>query len=464
MKKLLTILVCWCALNVAAQEPVAATALQLPGRYLHQLEQKMSVVKNGLSRRADKLLRQAAKREAKLKRKLQSQQPELARRLFTTSIDSLTNMRNPMTATGVGEYLPWLDSAETTLKFLQNNSLAGNIDSKEIKAAMAQLQALKNNLAHTEKIKAYLKERKEVLLQQLGKLPGYGRQLQKLNESIYYYQQSINEWKTILSDPKKLEQKAMALLMRTQLFQNFMARNSQLAQLFPQAGAAAGTNPLAGLQTRTQVNGLLQQQLQAGGADAQAAFQQQVQNAMGQLNQLKNGGYGNGSAADMPDFKPKAMKHKRFISRIEPGFNLQVQKNNRFFPTVADVGAQVRYAAGKGAGVGVGMSYKLGLGTGWKDIRLTSNGMGLRGFADAKLKGNFWFNAGFEMNYLTGFTSLAQLQQRGQWQQSALAGLSKKFNVGKKMKGSMLLLYDFLHKQHLPNTQAFVYRITYSFK
>jgi hypothetical protein len=59
----------------------------------------------------------------------------------------------------------------------------------------------------------------------------------------------------------------------------------------------------------------------------------------------------------------------------------------------------------------------------------------------------------------------APLQRRGGlWQRAALAGLSKKFNVGKKMKGSMLLLYDFLHKDHLPNTQAFVYRITYSFK
>jgi hypothetical protein len=446
------------------QQPPTGEVLQLPGRYLHQLEQKMNVVKNGLSRKAEKLLQQAARREEKLKRKLQAAQPELAQRLFNTSIDSLQNLKEVTTVSSMGEYLPWLDSAETTLKFLQNNPLAKNLDSREIRDAMAKLQALKSNLAQTEKIKAYLKERKEVLMQHLGKLPGYGKQLRKLNESIYYYQQHINEWKNILSDPKKLERKAMALLMKTKIFQEFMARNSQLAQLFPQAGTAASASSLAGLQTRAQVNSLLRQQLQAGGPNAQAAFQQQVQSAMGQLNKLKNGHFGNGSVADMPDFKPKAMKHKRFISRIEPGFNLQVNKNNRFFPTVADVGAQVRYAAGKGAGVGVGMSYKLGLGTGWKDIRITSNGMGLRSFADAKLKGSFWFNAGFEMNYLTGFTSTPQLRISNQWQQSVLAGLSKKFSVGKKMKGSMQLLYDFLHKQHLPNTQAFVYRITYSFK
>jgi hypothetical protein len=460
---------------IAQQTPVTG-AVNLPGRYINKLEQKLSLVENGLNRKADILLQKALKREAKMKRKLQRTNAELARRLFSVSLDSLQHLKQPVPGmAAAGEYIPWLDSAQTALNFLQTNPLDRNITNKEVTGALAKVNDLKASLANTEKVKQYLKERKEVLTQHLGKLPGYGKQLKKLNESIYYYQQSVAEWKSILSDRKKLEQKAIALLNKSKAFQNFMARNSELARLFPGAlstGSGGTGSALAGLQTRAQVSGLLQQQLQAGGPNAQAALQAQVSNAMAQLNKLKSGDYSNsgGTAADLPNFQPKPLKHKRLLSRLEPGFSLQVNKNNRFFPTIADMGAQLRYAAGKGSGIGVGASYKMGLGTGWKDIRVSFSGLSVRSFADYRMKGSIWFNAGFEMNYLTGLTSPLPSAgrpgplERGMWNKSALAGICKKFNVGKKMKGSMLLLYDFLHKNHLPNTQAFVYRVTYSFK
>jgi len=478
MKHCLSILLIAIALllrnNAVAQEDVITKATAFPSRMIDQIQRKINTVENGLTRNTEKYLQRWLRREEKMRRKLERTNPELAKRLFTTSLDSLQNSLNKLgqpaqaMATTAGNYIPSIDSLGTMLSFLQQNQLIKNNSPATVQKTFSQLQQLKGRLQQSANIQQYLKERKAILLQQLKNMPGFGKYLQKINEDVYYYGQVVKEWKATLSDPKVLERKALQLLQQWPAFNDFMARNSELARLFPNMGNNNGisaTTLIAGLQTRSQLNNLFQTRLSTGGPSAQQQLQDQVSNAMSQLNQLKNGNFGNGSsAADMPNFQPKAMKHKRFISRLEPGFNIQFNKNSQYFPTTADIGLQLRYAVNKHTGIGVGAAYKAGLGNDWKDIRLTHNGVGLRSFADWRIKGNLWLNAGAEWNYATGFANVRQLRNFNNWQTSALAGISKKFNAGKKMKGSILLLYDFLADQRIPASQPFIYRITYSLK
>lgn len=164
----------------------------------------------------------------------------------------------------------------------------------------------------------------------------------------------------------------------------------------------------------------------------------------------------------MPDFKPKEMKTKTFFQRLEPGGNIQFQKSNQYFPTTADIAAQIAYKLNKNSSIGAGLAYKLGMGTGWNHVAFSHQGLGLRTFADYKLKGTFFINAGFEGNRNTGFKYLSELKHWNGWTTSALAGISKKYKINSKLKGNIMVLYDFLAPRQLPKTDNIKLRIGYT--
>lgn len=118
--------------------------------------------------------------------------------------------------------------------------------------------------------------------------------------------------------------------------------------------------------------------------------------------------------------------------------------------------------------MGIGGGYKLGLGKGWDKLALSNEGLSLRSYMDIKAKGSIWISAGLEYNYMQSFASLRSLpspiaQNINLWQHSALAGITKKYKIGKKKEGKMQLLYDFLAKQQLPQMQALKFRVGWNF-
>jgi hypothetical protein len=68
------------------------------------------------------------------------------------------------------------------------------------------------------------------------------------------------------------------------------------------------------------------------------------------------------------------------------------------------------------------------------------------------------------MNYRSAFARIEQLNMLRDWQQSGLVGISKKYTISKKLKGSMNLLWDYLSYNQIPRTQPVVFRIGYSMK
>jgi hypothetical protein len=298
------------------------------------------------------------------------------------------------------------------------------------------------------------------------------KQLKQFNKQVYYYFTQIKEYKEILKDPKKIEKKALELLAKTKFFQDFMRRNSMLASLFRMPRDPNDPNyiaSLAGLQTRVQVNNLIQQQIAAGGSNAKAQFQQNLQTAQGQLQHLKDkvSKFGGGSSdAELPDFKPNNQKTKSFLKRLEYGANIQSQKATSFFPVTSDIGLSVGYKLNDKSIIGVGASYKMGWGRGWDNIRLSSQGVGLRSYIDWKLKGSLWISGGYEQNYKSSFSDFTQLKDINAWQQSGLIGLSKVVSLKTKFfkKTKVQLLWDFLSYQQIPKTQPIIFRIGYNLK
>ncbi|MFL5787737.1 MAG: hypothetical protein ACJ748_06770 [Flavisolibacter sp.] len=447
--------------------------ISLPDKLFASLDKKTHSIETSLDKQTTKYLARLQKQENKLRSKLFEKDSSLAKQLFNNvnhDYEALRSQKGKLNALE-NAYSGHLDSLSTSLKFLNESNLQGLTGNSSLQKTLSEYAALQNKLNATNEIQKYISRRQQLLKEQFEKL-GIVSELKKFRKQVYYYQQQVREYKQLFEDPNKLEEKLLSLAQSLPQFKDFFARNSILGSLFALPGRN-GSSPMAsiqGLQTRAMINQSLADRF-GSGPDISQMLQQNMQGAQGQLSELKNkvsslstGSYGNGADKDMQDFKPNNQKTKSFLQRLEVGTNVQSQKAQNFFPVTSDLGLSIGYKLNDKSIMGVGASYKLGLGRGWNNIRLSHQGVGLRSFVDYKIKGSFYLSGGYEQNYRSLITSIDQLRNYSAWQSSGLLGLSKRYQVSKKLKGEMKLLWDFFSYRQLPRTQAVLFRIGYSFK
>lgn len=449
-----------------AHDSTVRQVTQLPEKYLGQVRKKSDRVASQVTNRTDKVLKRLAKQENAMQAKLNKIDSVAAKNIFTTSIAKLNSLRSGLkgkvaTALPIGGNAD-LDTLENSLKFLDGSKeLLGNSQTK-LKSATNSLQELRGRLQQVDDIKVYIREHKQQLQEQLKQYTGFTKNLQKMNKEAYYYGQQVNEYKSLLKDKKKAETKAVALLKKMPAYNDFIQKHSQLGSLFGLIASGNVAQSMEGLQTRTQVEQLIQQRV-GSSPSAQQAVGQAMDQARSQFSELKSKFPDLDNSADMPDFKPNPLKTKSFLQRMEFGGNIQFQKSNKYFPTYADIAGQAAYKFHKNGSLGLGIAYKIGMGKGWDHISFSHLGLGLRSFLDWKIRGTFFVNGGFEENYQTTFTSLNQLKSLNIWKGSALFGLSKKYQINPKLKGNIMVLYDFLAPRQLPKTDNIKVRLGYNF-
>lgn len=437
----------------------------------HTAEIRSKKFEERIYSRSEKLIQRLQKEEARLKRQLARKDSTAAAQLFGDVQGQYNKLHQQLQARAEGlnrlkDYLPEVDTLKTALSFLQSEKLSSVTQLQELndlKSALSAVNGLDARLGQADALRQFVKERKHVLKGQL-EMFGMTKELTRFNKEAYYYTQQISEYKSLLKDPAKRERKALELISKIPAFQQFFKEHSELAQLFPTPDNYGTPMALQGLQTRSSVQALLQQQLQGAGPNASQYVQQGIQQAQATMNQWKNkvnqiGGMS--SDEEIPDFKPNTQKSKSFRKRLEFGTNLQNTRSNAFLPTTTDLGLSVGYRLNDKSIIGLGASGKIGWGKDIRNIVITGQGASLRSFIDWKLKGRIFISGGYEQNFRTGFDNLPQLRTPSKWSQSGLIGLSKKYSVGKKFKGDFKLYYDFLHKTHSPNTQPILFRVGY---
>ncbi|QEC41280.1 hypothetical protein [Pseudobacter ginsenosidimutans] len=465
-------------LNAKAQDETSAVGkiTSFPTRFLDKLNKKSAELEDKLVASSEKALERLAKQEKKLKKKLARNDSAAAEQLFGNVEERYkqlqSKLQQPVKLNGrAGQYLPHLDTLKTSLNFLsQNNELLANSSEMtgKVKEALNSVKGLEGKFDQAADVKKYLRDRKQMLKEQLNRF-GLTKELKKYNQQAYYYAEQVNSYKAMLEDPSKLEQKALELVKKIPAFQDFFKKHSELASLFRLPDNYGSTASLAGLQTRSSVQNLIQERIASAGPNATAMLQQNVQAAQAQLSGLKDklnelGGMGN-SEGDLPDFKPNNQKTKSFLQRLEYGTNLQSQRSNNYFPTTTDIGLSVGYKLNDKSVIGVGASYKVGWGQNIRNISVSSQGVGFRSFADYKIKGSFFASGGFEYNYQQPFSSVSIVRDLDSWQQSGLAGISKVVSLKSKMfkKTKIQLLWDFLSYSQRPQTQPLKFRVGYNF-
>ncbi|HWK02146.1 MAG TPA: hypothetical protein VNS58_00850 [Puia sp.] len=471
-------------LNSFSQEQsgTADRVINFPSKFFSRIQGKTANLDKQLTEQTDKYLAKMAKREERLKKKLYKIDSTAAKNLFANSAQQYAALAQKLkTDTGSrtqslsGEYQPYTDSLQGTLSFLQQNPSASSLSPKmsaELQSSASQLQALQAKMQDADQVKAYIQQRKQQIgqyISQHASLAGIlGKQYDGLKQDQFYYCQQVQQYKDMLNNPDQLEQKALSLLSQLPVFQNFMKNNSQLAGLFNLPANYGSPQGLVGLQTRDQVNALIQGQVAAGGAGGAAALQSNLQSAESQLDGFKDklSKLGSGSGdIDMPDFKPNDQKTKTFWKRLEYGTNFQTTRSSYFYPTVLDLGLSVGYRVSNSLTAGLGGAFKLGTGNGIQHIVFSGQGASIRSFFDVKLKGNLFASGGFEYNYEQPFANYQQINSLSLWQSSGLAGISKIVSVKSKAfkKTKISLLWDFLSYSQIPHSQPFKFRIGYGF-
>lgn len=459
-------------------DSLIATIKQVPARYLHQVEEKVTRYANRISSKTEKTLTKLARWEAKIKSALDAVNPEASQKLFSnpnlTFAGLLRKVKEgeEIVAGYRSQYNEYRDKLTTSIKYLeQQQELLNKKVIQPIKDTKRKLTELEQEVANAESIEAFIRERKKQLLDEAVNYIGKSKYLTKIDKEAYYYVETLKNYKELFTDKKKAEQLAYKVLNRIPAFQKFLQQNSLFASLFRRPGSGGGglsAQDMAGLQTREGVNSLIQERLAAGGPNAQQAFSQNMQAAQADLNSWKNRilkGGGSSSETEIPNFKPNTQKSKTFLQRLEYGANLQFGKSNSLVPSSADIALSVGYKLNDKSIAGIGISYKLGYGS-LRRLSISHQGLGIRSFIDWKLKKQFFISGGFEMNYNAQFKNIHELKNRGAWQQAGLIGLTRKLSIRTKFfkATSVQVLYDFLYREHVPVSQPFLFRMGYSFK
>jgi len=442
-------------------------------RYVKEINSKVDYLDQRLDRLTRKAVTKARKYEAEINKRLANTDSIKAVGIIGGSDDQYKQLEQRLANTGSIQHLiPSFDTINTTLKFLNQGPQVASIARGlpvNVQKTLFKVNDLGTRLEKAELIRKFLNERKEYLKEQLHRL-GFTKEIKKLSKQVDFYNGQLHEFKSLIRERRKAERKVIEFLSKSKPFQNFMQKNSMLASLFRFPFAPddpASVASLAGLQTRFEVNNLIQQQI---GSNGLTQFQQNMDDAQSRLQQLRQNVFrsaNNSTNWEMPEgFKPNGQQGKAFMKRLEYGMNIQSRKAGNFFPRTTDLGLSIGYKLNDKSLIGVGASYKIGWGNGWRNINITHQGVGLRSFIDWKLKGSFWLSAGYEHNYLTLFKSIDELKDANAWQQSGLIGLSKVISLKTRFikKARFQLLWDFLSYRQVPQTEPIIFRIGYGFK
>lgn len=478
---ILAVIVCHSA---HAQDSIPVKYEQMAERYASVASKKTEAFNKDLERYTTGSLERLIRQEEKMKKKLSMVDSIKARALFTYAIDSLKKFQTLIKAkTGrvgrffSGGYFPYLDTLKQSLSFLNKaREAAGTAEKLKsgLDASLSSVDEMEGKLETVGKLDEYLKQRESVLQDLTKSYPGLTGGLQHFNKEMVYYRAQVSEYKNVLQDPEKIERLALTTLQKLPAFQSFVQQNSQLAGFFATPPASSGpggigTSPVVnGLPSRAAVQQVLQQAMPSStGGDPTQLMQQQISDGQAQLdnlqNKLKELGKGSANAADIPNFIPNSQHAKSFWRRLEYGVNAQFGSSHNYLPATGDFGLQVGYKLNDKSSAGVGITYKMGLGSGWNHIRLSNEAIGFRTYLKWKAGRIFFIQGEGEWNYMSGFSSIAQLQDVNAWQTSALIGAGKEYKINKKLSGNIMLLYDVLYHRHTPASQPLTFRFGYNF-
>ena len=299
----------------AQADSIASSLQQLPDKYITRIDNKIDKYSNRITSKTEKTLARLSRWENKIQSLLQKVNPDAAQRLFgntQTTFKSLfqkVKEGKSIAENYKAQYNDYRDKLTTSLKYLeQQKDKSKNDIAQPLSKATKKMSELEQDVKNSEALEQFIKERKKQLINESVKYIGNSKYLTKINKEAYYYVESLRNYKEIFSEKKKTEEAAMKLLNKIPAFNKFVQNNGMLASIFKIPGNGTSINSpsapaLAGLQTRANVNTLIQNQIAVGGPNAINQVREQIQSGQAQLGILKDKIAKYGSAdTEIPSF------------------------------------------------------------------------------------------------------------------------------------------------------------------
>ena len=121
----------------------------LPSGYLSAISKKSDDLNQKLDKKSDKALLQLQKQEEKIRRKLSRIDSSKAKELFSNAEEKYGALKNKIeNPSALTQYIPYLDTLKTSLKFLENNKeLLGKVKDidKSFSGAAGKIKGLRSD-------------------------------------------------------------------------------------------------------------------------------------------------------------------------------------------------------------------------------------------------------------------------------------------------------------------------------
>lgn len=475
-KNLFLVILMFCG-SLACQGQYNSSSLEnIPLKFITNSTKKIQNYSNSITTKTEKTLNKLIKWENKIRSVLEKTNPKLANSLFNQNHLSFLQIKQKITG-GLqlankipSQYNQYQDEIITKMKYL--NSKKDSFEVKfykgidEAKKATDSLEKVSSRLNIIEDL---IKERRKELIMELLH-SGNLKFLKKINKDVFYYNEKLITLKKSFNDVSTFDRTILEMMNKIPGCKTFLMKNSELAGLFGMSNF--GTNESLGVgNTIPIINGL----------SSRAGLQEYINTNLPSIQNVNIGNFFKTKIATpnndifnflnkkkannlgLPDFKINSQKSKSFWKRIETSADVQFKKNAASLPNTTDVGLNIGYKLTDKNTLGIGMGYKLGIGHGLDKIKFTSEGVGLRSFIKWKLSKGFDVQGGVEVEYFSHIDKLQQLAIYNNWKKLGLIGISKNYEINKKLKGSFKLLYNVFYKENSSQNQPFVFRTGYSF-
>lgn len=462
--------------NIAIDSP-GINNNKIPLQYLKDVNKKISKFSNRVNTKTEKTLSKLSRWESKIHKLLIKVDPATAQQLFgegqVTFSEMLKRYREGtvLVESYTSKYDYYIDQLSTQINYLKEHK-----DELSTKQAAAfgkgglDIASLEDEVNTSDFLKEFILKRKNQLIDKSFNQLGKTKALKKLNKEAYYYATSIKNYKEIFSDSKKTEELVMKALSEIPSFQKFAQNNNSLAGTFGMPVSFAGLQNITsvpiinGIATRVSLQQYIQTNVPVINLlNAQQIITSRVPDLNMDLINLDFKAVKEMGNAHFPEFEPSAEKLKTFFQRLEYGVDMQFGKSLNYLPTNTNFAVKIGYKINEKRSVGIGINYILGMGEGWRKIKFTNEGLGLRSYVKWKILKGLDLQGGAEWNYMLKFNKIEELKQYSSWKKSALIGISKNFVASKKVTGNFQILFDFLYSYQVPVTQPFVFRYGYNF-
>jgi hypothetical protein len=322
---------------------------KLSEKYITDMGSRSAEYQAKMQGATNEYLNKLQAQEQVLQQQLNKTNPDAATKIFSGSEATYNKLQNDLknnsanVLNSYGRYVPGIDSAITSLKFLQQGTLSNNklaSQSAQISSAMSKVTALENQFKKADNVQDFIKQREQYLQQQLSSynLPG----LQKYQQQAAYFAQEMQDLKQDWQDPTRMEARAMTLLNKIPAYQQFMSKNSAIANLF-NIPTDYGTQSVAGLQTKDVVQKAMQQNIGMMGPKGEESAQANISDGQSALSNLRSKINQGSSELAMPEGQANNQHTKSMFKRLEYGVNTQSTQSTFYFPSQTQFSLTVAY-------------------------------------------------------------------------------------------------------------------------